>query len=417
MRRVTKLSGLLALACAAIPLSAQAATDAEIDAAIQNGLAYFQSSQLANGSWAYGGYEPAATGAAAYAMLTQSGVWGGNAAAYQTVVDNAINYLLANATKTTVSTQNDGTNICPGGGSCAGVFWNAAGNEDSYTTGLIAPAIALYAAGNAGAVATTTGPLANMTWGEISQGMTNLWAASQATANQGNRQGGWRYILGAGGYDADMSTTQWGIVSLLYDQTLGATTPGIVRTDLATWLAAVQSANGSACYQPGSQPCDHADTGGMMLGLDLIGKSASDPAVQDALDFLNANWTDTASSTWYGNFGQPYAMWSVYKGLESTIGLANTTEITNLRPGNCGNDRGADCNWWQDYNEYLVSTQLANGSWAGYSYWTGTLATAFYLPILGGTQLPPPPMPEPATLGLFAIGLIGLAAALRRRKS
>jgi hypothetical protein len=61
-----------------------------------------------------------------------------------------------------------------------------------------------------------------------------------------------------------------------------------------------------------------------------------------------------------------------------------------------------------------VSSQAANGGWSGYSYWYGNLATAFYLPILGGTEIPVQ-VPEPATLALLALGLLGLAGVRRRK--
>ena len=106
----------------------------------------------------------------------------------------------------------------------------------------------------------------------------------------------------------------------------------------------------------------------------------------------------------------------MYKGLETTIGLGNMTAITNLLPGNCGNDRGTDCNWWQDYNEWLVSNQQGDGHWVGYSYWGDPLATAFYLPILGGTEIPTP-NPEPGTLVLLAGALLGLVPLARKRNA
>jgi hypothetical protein len=425
MTKKRPLALAITLALAAWTSSATAASGAQIDTAIDEGLAYLSGSQnAATGYWAYGGFEPAATGAAAFAMLSQQAHWGPSTATYQANVDKAINYLLTTATKTTVATRNDGVNICPGGsGSCSGVFWNAASNEDTYTTGLIAPAIALYGATKgAGTVATTTGPLAGMTWGQIAQGITNVFAASQSTALQGpNLRGGWRYTLGEPTYDSDMSTTQWAAIAMIYTQTLGASTPAIVKSDLSNFLAFTQSpANGAGCYQgPDSRLCDHSDTGGLLLSLSFIGKSASDPAVQDALAFLNTNWTQTPSATWFGNFGHPYAMWADYKGLELEIGLGNTTEITNLRPGGCTTaglppTSPFTCNWWQDYNDWLVANQAADGSWAGYAYWTGSLATAFYLPILGGTEIPVP-VPEPATLAVLAMGLLGLAGMRRRR--
>jgi hypothetical protein len=61
-----------------------------------------------------------------------------------------------------------------------------------------------------------------------------------------------------------------------------------------------------------------------------------------------------ASDTWDGNFGHPYAMWSIYKGLETTIGLNDTTAITNLLT-TCGTqDAGDVCNWFEDYAQWLV---------------------------------------------------------------
>ena len=132
-RSSKKLALAVTLACTAWGANtAMAATDAEIVTAIEAGLGYLSSTQQAGGYWNYGGYEPAVTGAAAYAMLTQQSHWGANAAAYQAQVDKAVAYLLSTASATTVSTRNDGVNIC-GGGSCTAVYWNAAGNEDSYT--------------------------------------------------------------------------------------------------------------------------------------------------------------------------------------------------------------------------------------------------------------------------------------------
>jgi hypothetical protein len=397
--------------------AATAATQAAINTAIDKGLGHLSATQQAGGYWNYGGYEPAATGAAAYAMLTQKAQWGANATTYQAQVDKAMAYLLANATKQTVSTRNDGVNIC-GGGTCDAVYWNAASNEDTYTTGLIAPAIALYAKSNPSAVATTTGPLAGLTWSQIGQGINNAFAASQSTVNQGaNLRGGWRYMLGGPTYDSDMSTTQWASIAMTYNGTLGAATPAVLKTDLANFLSFTQSAaTGAGCYQgAASGLCDHSDTGGLLLSLSFLGKSSADPSVQKAIGFLNSNWAQPPSSDWYGNFGHPYAMWSVYKGLETTIGLADKTSIS-LAAGACGTlDAGTDCNWWQDYNDWLVANQAANGGWGGYSYWTDTLSTSFYLPILGGAEIPTTnPIPEPSTYAMMLLGLASIGWFVRR---
>lgn len=394
----------IVLACIALATPATAATEQQKLTAILNGLANLAATQQSDGSWAYSGYEQGATGAAVLAFMSQKDKWGTNAAAYQLVVNNAIAYLLANASTMTVSTRNDGVNICPGGtGSCTGVYWYGSG-ESTYTTGLVTPAIDTYANPNApyfgpgaGAVATTTGPLAGLTWGQIAQGITNEFSASQSSAINGNRDGGWRYYIPGNG-DSDMSTTQWAILSMIYDESLGAVTPSTVKDHLKVWLAAVQVSGqgGAACYQPDYLLCEQSDTGGLLLGLTFVGYPLSNSQVQLALGFLNTSWTETANNTWYGNFGHPYAMWAVYKGLETNIGLRDTTYITNLLT-DCGYSSGnppgnppgsVPCNWWEDYNQWLVVNQAGDGSWPGYAYWVPPLSTSFFVNILGATPVP-----------------------------
>jgi hypothetical protein len=376
-----------------------AASQAQINAAIDSGLANLSSQQAPSGYWNYGGYEQAATGAAVYAMLSQKARWASNASTYQANVISGINWLLSNASITTVSTRNDSTPICPNAAAtCAGVYWYGSG-ESTYTTGLVTPALAFFAAAMPNAVATTSGPLAGMTWTQIAQGITNMFAASQSTSNNGDRWGGWRYYLPGNG-DSDMSTTQWAVIAMTYDQVLGATTPAIVKDDLKNhWLPAVQYINtnlsdpnhvfnGLACYQPGVGPCDHADTGGLLLSLNFVGTPANAPAVQAALGWLNTNWKEGANNLWNGNFGHPYAMWAQYKALETTIGLTDTSTINNLLDSTCGGNSPSICNWYEDYNQWLVTNQNGDGSWNGYYAWVGVLATSFNLPILGGSQIP-----------------------------
>jgi hypothetical protein len=332
-----------------------------------------------------------------------------------------MSYLLNGATLTTVSSANrlDGNNPCPGGGaSCSAIYWYGSG-ETTYTTGLVAQAIGEYAAGKQNVVATSSGPLAGLTWGQIAQGVTNTFVAGQSSDPNSNRFGGWRYFPGT--QDSDSSTTQWAVSALIYDQSLGASTPQYVKDDLAKWYAQVQQPSGVVCYQPGTQPCDNSDTGGLLLGLKFLGTSNSDSRVQAALSFLNSAWPTTANNTWYGNFGNPYAMWAQYKGLESTIGLDDVNTITNLLTDcgvSSGNGPSSACNWYQDYLQWLVTNQNADGSWTGYAYWTGVLATAFDLSILSATSIPIPPtsISEPASATILAFGVISLIG-LRRRKS
>ena len=377
-----------------IPM-ANAATEAQRLTAIQKALSYLYKNQQPQGYWKAAGYEQAATGAAAFAFLSQRDKWGNDSIRYQAAVDRAMAYLTSTATALDVSMRTDGINICPDhAGLCKGIYWYGSA-QSLYTTGLVTPAIAIYGlATGPNVVAAASGPLAGMTWREIAQGITNALAVSQSTPESGDRSGGWRYLPGNG--DSDNSATQWAVTALIYDESLGAITPQIVRDELKNWLRTVPNASGAVCFQPGSEPCNHAETGGWLTGMHFVGSDLEISQMRAALDFLNVFWKSTANALSYGNFGNPYAMWSVYQGLETTIGLNDTTHITNLLtdcdantneyPGNTS----VPCTWSEDYNQWLIKNQAVDGSWAGSSYPSDSVATALCINILGRTRMPAP---------------------------
>ncbi|MEE4110368.1 MAG: hypothetical protein V2I24_13535, partial [Halieaceae bacterium] len=353
-----------ALASAVLAHSAMAATEAEKRKAIDDGLAYLAGTQNANGSFDGGGldYQLAQTGSAVLAFLEEKPNWGSNAGAYQTVVDKGLDFLLSNASVVGISPQPAGNPDGDGNGVGVKLYPGGINNRDTYVTGIALPAIASSGTPNK---PVTVGPLAGRTDGtgpggawthrDVVQNVVDYYAYGQSDPATGNNRGGWRYYANFG--NSDQSTTQWPVISSLYATKMGVSTPGFVKSELSNWVNYIQNpTTGAAGYQSPFSPLGELnETGALLIMQDYLNLPAGNPRVQAALAYINANWTQFANSTWDGNFGHPYAMWAIYKGLELGVGKGDTTAITNLLT-DCGASRGATdvgdvCNWWEDYNE------------------------------------------------------------------
>jgi hypothetical protein len=278
------------------------------------------------------------------------------------------------------------------------------------------PALARYAQKIYGLDKDVTVPgfAAPITYRELLQRATDTFIWGQSWS--GAAQGGWRYYPGYN--QSDNSTAQWPVVAMAFTKGLaGSVVPQSTRDALKIWIDYIQNdTNGGSGYTDPSGgsgiPITPSKTGGLLVEMDFAGGGGNEAK---ALEFLNTNWQTTANG-WLGNFDHPYAMWSIYKGLESTIGLDDTTVITNLHPNPGGLDPDQTWNWWEDYCHSIVNSRNASGYWPGYWYWDPILATAWNINILNATAVPPPPAPVPGSVVLLGSGLLGLVAIRRKFK-
>jgi type II secretory pathway pseudopilin PulG len=395
MKKLITILLIVVVTLAAVGV-ALGATEAQKLAAINAGLAYLASTQAGDGSWNSSGYPPADTGAALLAFAEQYTKPSGWAADYSSNVQKAVTYLLNNATEVDISsgawwgdTSNDGSN--------KGIKFGAGSGEESYITGLVLPALCrLVTAGISGytpgtVIASGNTAVNGLTYAQVIQRTVDLLEWAQNGPSSGVFDGGWRYILPSPN-TADNSTSQWPVVGMLYAQTVpGVTVAAQTKAELQNWITYIQNANGGSGYDSPTNIVDESKTGGLLVEMAFAGGGGNKNA---AIGYLNTNWLNGPSSTWYGNIGHPYAMWSIYKGLEVTIGLNDMTTITNLPadPGDIDNPNHG-WNWWESYCDWLVKNQLADGSWTGYAYWYGALAAAWYINILNATELPPAVIP------------------------
>lgn len=408
MKKVFLLSLLIVFLLAVSGMS-HAATNAQKQLAIDNGLAWLASTQQANGSWSYpyGGTD-GATGAALLAFVEQKYKPGGWKVDYTSTVMKAANYLFS-----TVGTYNLSAGAwfgpCSKDGSNIGYGWGINTGEETYNTGLVVSGLARMTAGivSPSTVITAPGALNGLTYAQVLQRSVDQFAWGQNGGTGNWYDGGWRYTPRQA--SADNSTTQWPVIGSLFAESAGATSWAQTRSELKKWIAYIQNPNGGSGYDNPWSYVNESKTGGLLAEMYWAGGYAGSEAMEKALDFLNNNWQNGPSGTWYGNFGHPYAMWSIYKGLELTIGLNDPShKINNLLDP-------TQANWWEDYCEWLVNHQNPDGSWSGYGYWYGPLATAWNINILNGTRVAPP-VPIPGSLLLLGSGLGGLAVLRRRSR-
>lgn len=337
----------------------KAASPADIEQAIENGLAWLASQQQADGSWWYTsganyGLDNGVTGLVLLKFVERAKELGldpfdtnpTNPTYYpyaQNVIDG-FDYLFAQAA------------LLPGD------FVRIEGYV-VYNTGIAMMAVA---ATNAPSKVVGIGALSGWTYGETLQGMMDWMSDAQGDA--GCYTGGWGYWANYPNW-SDQSNTGYatlgiGFAAAAPPNGFGLAIPPDVLTKLSTYIDNVQDPVDGDNYDGGSwyEPCSNykwvniLKTGNLLYEMALVGDDVSALRVQNAIDYIENHWNSTGvqpeftvtSLGWKDSY---QAMFTMMKGFEA-FGI-DTVEVG-----------GMDIDWFDEVSDVIVANQNVDGSWA-----------------------------------------------------
>lgn len=381
-----------------------AATGTQKQNALESGLEYLAQNQYADGSWYSNAGTGVSTGSCVQAFQ-KAGYYAGSdviikGTNYGDVVGKGLNYIFSRAQTVGISTQTYGNPDYNGNGYGVKLIPGGTNSRDTQSTGM--SLMAIIGSGTPEAIV-TSGSMAGRTYTEVAQDVVDYFAFGQVENVAANMRGGWRYWANYSG-STDQSCTPWPVMGMLEADQWSLTVPQFVHSELDNYMNYIQMPDGGAAYMgTGSMGSNVYRTGALLSEQYFNGYTEDDTNVQMALNYINNYWQYSGTN---GNFQNPGALWAVFMGLKDIIGIDDNLWIQNLRSEGLL-DPGAEWNWSEDYWDYIVQMQNANGSWAGAVYYDNILTTAMYADVLSYS------VPEPATLLIISMGSLFV---LRRRK-
>jgi sugar lactone lactonase YvrE len=350
-------------------MSIPAATDQQIEDAINAGVAFLAGKQLGDGSWgpfvghgdceAYTGFVLLKLQDRAYELNYNSPF--DPAYSYSTHVISGWIYLFGQALTATLSLQDHtvgatGTIDNPDtNGNGYGIYWG--GGHDTYKTGVCL--MALVASGTPNrpndAGIDFNGDMVVDTYREIAQDVVDYLAWAQG--DLGNDEGGYGYgaLDNAGGW-TDNSNSGYAYLGLgaaeAVTAKLGATpfactVPGWVKTELNVWIGTIQDpvngdANDGGSYYnpdwlPGTPWCNELKAGNLIFEMTFYGDIPSVVRFDHALDYIERHWRDANQDPGWGyNIGVSnyQAMFCLMKGLVYSGITHIDTDGDNIRDDN-----------------------------------------------------------------------------------
>jgi hypothetical protein len=228
------------------------------------------------------------------------------------------------------------------------------GWSETYNTGIAMMAIA--ASQTPDRVVISANPVVNgLTYQQVVQGCVDYFIFAQ------NPDGAWRYW-----YDdepSDNSNTGYATLGLAYAEGFGCTIPQALRDNLSPWLDAIQddvngdTNDGGSHYTVGGGWVNVLKTGNLLFEFAFVGDTVGVGRVDDAVDYIERHWDDPNDDPGWQNHYQ--AMYCLMKGLEAQ-------GIEEIEVG------GSPRDWFDEIADQILATQNPDGSWP-WDYWGGPL--------------------------------------------
>ncbi|NMX21003.1 hypothetical protein C5S30_00900 [ANME-1 cluster archaeon GoMg4] len=405
---------------AVFPMTASAASEAEIQQAIDDGIAWLAAQQNPEGSW--GTSNMVGETGLAVKKLEHQAVdckWGycfdspfDPAYPYADNVSRGLDYLFNHSHTIAIGPQTYGDPDTDGDG--IGVYFGESQHHRNYETGIALMAIAESTTPDR--VVDVPGSEVNgWTYYDVAVDTMNYLAWAQAETNG---RGGWGYAQCDNGTwtdtaGSDNSNSGWVVLGLRYAETedplqgFNIAIPQFVKDELNIWIDYIQNdpgpaddggevdPDGGSGYTAPDDWVNILKTGNLLHEMAFVGDTKDTPRVINASDYICRHWNDTNDdSGWRPN--NYHAMYTTMKGFVS-LDIHKT----------CGHD------WQADYEDAIVDQQNPSGNWTGCGWGDPILCTAWALLTLQKAAPPPRPTPPPTAVpALTPVGLIALVGLL-----
>lgn len=333
---------------------AKAATEQEIETAIEKGLAWLADQNNPDGSW--GSWPCDMVGITGLVVLKfeerarELGFADPMDPNYQyhKEVKAGLDYIVANSYNVDISGEPSADGDGDGTGTCFSSCW-----ERYYETYETAVAMMALAASQRPDL-----------YGDLLQDAVDWMSFAQNNANCDIQSGGWSYYANSC-YTSDNAASGYAALGLGYAAApapvgFELTISQFVLDELNLWIDIIQDPvngdadDGGSWLEPISWPplVDILKTGNLLYEMALVADTSETQRVKDAINYIERHWSDV---DWCGSgwLDHRQAMFTMTMGFEA-LGI----EKIDL-----DGDDFAEHDWLDEVSTHLVSTQNADGSW------------------------------------------------------